>query len=531
MTSLERDEAVAQPQWQEADSGLAVWVAAGVVLLASLAMRAGLLNAAPHFDEYYHLLAARGWIETGAPAILDGQYTRSPAYTRAVAWLFEMTGQGSLSIARLVSLLPGALLPVVVFLWVRAAAGWLAAGVAALFAIAWPQGIVESQMLRFYSTQVFLFAVGAIGVYEAAATRGAARVAWALLGAVALWGALQLQITSAIGILGILGWLVGLVLILHPAFDDRRGVALAALAGAGALVLAGLWATGALEKAWAMYRWVPEHSADARNYVLFYHHNLREQYGAFWIFFPLAALVACRVNLRLAAFCVAIFGTAVVLQSFGGMKANRYLSYALPFFFILWAMAISVMLPALVGLMRGFGWSRPVVGVLLAASLLHVAVGNGFATQALRHALGVAPNDRADWGQLAQVVGDWSAVPFRMTTHELHTVAHLGDYDLLISPSRRSELSEPEDFGLDPRTGRRVIASADALRAVAACKREGIVISSGAWWQNDPLGQALAAIFRDEGFETEARVEGPFAVLRWSDPAGRAPDCSGMPSG
>ena len=52
MTSLERDEAVAEPGWQEADSGLAVWVAAGVVLLASLAMRAGLLNAAPHFDEY-----------------------------------------------------------------------------------------------------------------------------------------------------------------------------------------------------------------------------------------------------------------------------------------------------------------------------------------------------------------------------------------------------------------------------------------------------------------------------------------------
>lgn len=531
MTSLERDEATTRSAWPETDSGLATWVAAGLVLLASLAVRIGLLNAAPHFDEYYHLLAARGWMETGAPAILDGQYTRSLAYTRAVAWLFETTGQDSLNVARLVSLLPGVLLPVAVFLWVRAAAGTLAAGVAALFMIAWPQGIVESQMLRFYAMQVLLFVVGAIGVYEAAGTRGAARAGWALLAAVALLGALQLQITSAIGMLGILGWLAGLVLFVHPAFDGRRGVALAGLAGAGVLALAGLWASGVLDGAWAMYRWVPEHSADARNYVLFYHHNLRDQYGGFWIFFPLAAIVACRVNLRLATFCAAVFCIAVALQSFGGMKANRYLSYAMPFFFILWAMAISVLLPALVGLMRGLGWPRLLIGGLLAVSLLHVAAGSSFVMQAARHALGQPPDDREDWRQLAQVVGDWSAVPFRMTTHELHTVAHLGDYDLLISPSRRSELSEPEDFGLDPRTGRPVIASAEALRAVAACKREGIVISPAAWWENAALGKALATVFLDEGFEIEVRADGPFAVVRWSDPAGRAPDCSGLPSG
>lgn len=515
------------------ESRWAIVAAAAGIFLAALVLRIGLLNATPLFDELYHLLAARGWQETGRLSILDGEYTRGAPYTLAVARLFEASGQDSAAVGRLVSLLPGALLPVAVFLWLRAVAGWLAAGIAAAFTILWPQGIIESQFLRFYSAQVLAFFIGAVAVYQAVAARAAARIAWGVVAAVALGLALKLQVTTAIGVLAMLLWGVGLAVMSIPGPASRRWQALAVLAVLAVVGFAGLWALGYPQKAWHIYRWVPVWAEADRDYATVYHHLLRHQYFGFWTFFPVAAIVAFRANARLAAFSVTIFVVAFLAHSFGGMKALRYLSYAVPFFFVLWGLALSVAVPALLAQMRAFGWPKALVAGVSLAGLAFILGVNGFMSDAAKLAAGKAPdvNEREDWSAAGALLDDWNELPFRMTNRELHMVAYVGDYDIMLDKSRLSEVPGGQDFGIDPRTGRPVIASQEALQQVFACEREGVLVGSRARWDQYELDPVLAAAAAQEGLQIDRRESGPVLAIHWSDPAGVAPDCSGMPAG
>lgn len=529
IADADRPSASVHPDSGTASSARAAWTTAVLVFLAALAVRLGLLNATPHFDEYYHLLPAQTWLETGTLGLLDGVYTRGAPYTLTVARLFDVTGRDDLTTARLVSLVPGVLLPVLLLLWVRSTAGGVAGLAVAIFAIAWPQGIVEAQFLRFYSAQAFLFVLGAIAVYQAVEARGPSRLAWALLAVPALLGALELQLTSAIGLLAILGWVLGLVVFTAPALEGRRLPALAALAGIGLLALGGLWVAGPLTKAWEIYRWVPAHSEHMQDYVAFYHHSLRGGYVALWALFPLAVILAYRVNPRLTCYCVAIFGLAIVVQSFAATKALRYISYAMPFFFVVLGLAISVIVPALGAVMRDFGWPRWLSSTVLAASAAFILLSHGLTASTAKLALGQTPDTRKDWRGAAELLGDWHGIPFRMTTHELQTVAYVGDYDILVSISRLSDLPELTEFGRDVRTGRPIIASADAIGVVLACQRDGVLLSSPKWLEEAQLGQAMTEALRAEGLATEHRTAGDVSVMRWFDPARRPPDCSAYP--
>ncbi|MEM7710704.1 MAG: hypothetical protein AAF264_08145, partial [Pseudomonadota bacterium] len=140
---------------------------ATLALLAALVFRLGLMTAAPEFDELYHVLAARSLNEVGELAILDGAYTRANLYTRGVAAIMALQGDDGLTTARLLSLAFGCFLPALVFLWVRSIAGNLTAGIAATFAVLWPQGILEAQFVRFYAPHVFFFFVGAASIWIA----------------------------------------------------------------------------------------------------------------------------------------------------------------------------------------------------------------------------------------------------------------------------------------------------------------------------------------------------------------------------
>ena len=118
-----------------------------LIALVALLFRTQSLNGIERFDEFYHLLAAQGWLDTGAPTILDGQYTRTQLFTGAVKELFRLTGSETVATGRMLAVAAGALLPPVLFFWVRARAGWLAGLVVAALAILWPHGIEEAQTL------------------------------------------------------------------------------------------------------------------------------------------------------------------------------------------------------------------------------------------------------------------------------------------------------------------------------------------------------------------------------------------------
>src|SRR5688572_30870423 len=72
-----------------------------VVAFVALAMLALFARSAidhpPIYDELLHVLAARGIVETGAPLVADGRYTRALMYSQAVAWAFKIRGDDLVS--------------------------------------------------------------------------------------------------------------------------------------------------------------------------------------------------------------------------------------------------------------------------------------------------------------------------------------------------------------------------------------------------------------------------------------------------
>lgn len=512
-----------------------VALAALAVLALAAVFRLGLLGLTPVFDEYYHLLAAQGWLETGRPTILDGEYVRVSLFTGAVAWVFSLTGSATLETGRLIAVVAGVLVPVVLFLWLRARAGWTAALIGAGLAIVWPQGIEEAQTLRFYSWQVLTFLVGAIAVFEATCTPGRARLGWAAVAVAALGAALYLQLTSAVGIAAVLAWL-GAVVVLpaawaHPArWPILLGLALGALAALGALVL-----SGALAEAWSLYRWSAAWNVALQDDVTYYHGYLKRTYPVFWPLFPLAALLAYGWRPRLTLFCLALFGVILVGQSFGGMKAVRYLSYGMPFFFAILAVAAAGIVPAAAQvLMRAAEAANPTRWRWLSATLVLVtlafaALSNPFFDRSLDAITGTPPSGRVepDWTAMPDLVGEWREVPFRMTMRELHTTAALGDYDVVIGDNRLADF-EADEFFLDPRTGRPMIDTLASVAAILACETEGLLLADGRWWGDRE--ETWLPLFEAAGRDVEIRTERRLFALRWSG-GGAADDavCADLP--
>ncbi len=513
-----------------------------VILAAALATRIGLLTAPPEFDELYHYLAAEGWRDTGALSILDGSYTRVSGYTLAVARFLDLTGQDSLAVARIVSLVPGLALPVVLFWWMRCRVGGLAAGIASGLVVLWPQGILESQLVRFYSLHVLVFFVGAVAVYAAASGQGRARLVWAVVATVSLIVAARVQVTTVVACGGIALWL------------SCRGIAVAQpsprsawmLGAAAVIVVAGagglLWSTGLIEKAWAIYRFAPGNAVGTHNFAAFYHNGLRNTYETFWPLFPVAVLLALRVNAALTWFCVAIFGTVFVVQSFGTLKADRYISAAMPFFFAVWGVAgvqlASLARTALRHLSLGGAGSKPLSlfsgTSVLAACLGFMLLSNGFVITSAKLAAGGGYDAkyRPDFSGLAALLGPWRDAPFRATTHELHMVAELGDYDVDLRQDDgwAAEFDADTLFGRDPRTGRFAVRGLAGMTRLLACQRDGVLVTVSSIWGTSEIGSAFREAAAAQYLALQTRQAGPLVVVRWTDPARRTADCGDVPA-
>jgi hypothetical protein len=108
-----------------------VWLAPLVLFTITILARLPGLADLPMNDEFYTLLAARGWLLEGEPRIADGLYPRAELFTILTAQFFAALGE-SFVVARLPALVAGGLLVVLVFVWTRAQAGQLAAWIAAL---------------------------------------------------------------------------------------------------------------------------------------------------------------------------------------------------------------------------------------------------------------------------------------------------------------------------------------------------------------------------------------------------------------
>ena len=519
-------------------SNRAIVILTGVLIaLVALLFRIQSLDGVERFDEFYHLLAAQGWLVTGSPTILDGQYTRAELYTGAVMELFRLTGSETVATGRILSVIGGALLPPLLFYWIRARAGWVAGLTVAALAIFWPHGIEEAQTLRYYTWHVLFVSVGAIAIFEMMEGNGfAGRLGWGILALLACIAAAYLQITTAIAFVAIFLWICFVHILPWIWVQKFRWPLIAGAMLVGAAAIGAAWALGILDELWRQYRWVPGWGEKNQNNVTFFHKLLRDYYPILWGLFPFAAIFAFGWRPRLASYAIIIFAVILVGQSFGGMKAARYLSYGMPFFFITWALAFALLVNALrepvVAALRPLdptkrGW---LAGIAVTVAALFALSVNPFFERSVDELRGQTflSWPVVDWHPLDEVIGEWADAPYRITTHELHTAAMLGDYDVLFSAGRVSEIFPPVEFGIDPRTGRPVIAKPETLAVILACKPEGLFITEEREWDKG-LNTELMPVFDNSAHRVEIRIKKGLLVLHWSGEGSPNAACTEIP--
>jgi hypothetical protein len=532
----------------------ALW--ALVLFLAALLIRVLCSPAMPlHTDEIFHILAATSWAQDGSFRYGDGAYSRGWIYTVMAGAGFKAFGHDSVFLARLPAILAGALTVPVMFVWMIRSADRTAAWMSALFLCFAELTIRTSDFARFYSLQALLVLVAAATAYQVLAEPSRRSVWLALVALACLALAAQLQVTTMIAV-----GAMGLFLVLHLATRQRTRslladaktrnmiLALVVVAAMGAAVVGYLALPMLLEaEPWA--------EKNKSNY-LYYHIFLSRDYRLFWYLVPVASILALAKYPRLAAYCLIMWFAPLIVHSFGGMKADRYISYAFSFFLALWGLAFAAAVPWLrsatvriletfecsTGLPLGERWRRVIAALVLVLCAISVAAVNKMIVEspkliakgALRFAHDPAspfadppdPNWHRGLGVLRRDLDEGAVL---VSVDEVRTQLYLRtpNFGMYIPPAPVT--TERNGFTIDVRNGRPVIEDVDDLARVVSCTGKGVlVIPARRWLQFGFMDAPMAQFIR-------ARMQlGPprlpeFHVFRWQHDV-KAQGCGGVQS-
>jgi hypothetical protein len=489
-----------------------------------LAMAWRLLDHQPMYDELLHVFAARGLRDHGVPAIVDGIYERAFWFTWIVALALEHLGD-SLVAARVPSLVASVGLVMVTTLWVSRRVGLLAGAAAAAVLIVLPETIELAVFARFYSLHALLVMSAAIAAYEATCVPRT-RTSRGLLGAgavVLLLLAVRLQVTTLIALGAIVGG-VGAVLLL----DHRHAVAglvrrhpigvgvgiLLVLAGGGFL----LSHLGMLTMFRSAPLWVT-YAADRPHYYLVI---LARATPLLWPIFPAAAVVAFAWERRLTVFFVTAFALALLTHSAAAAKSMRYIYYALPFMAVVFGMALSglyafagrVRPPAFVG-----GTAAP--WMLLLVGLVAALSQEG--QNAARRVVGSGANrnygGETDWISAVPVLQPLVTTADRVvTSNSMKALYYFGRYDYELNASIVLETATRAEFGLDERTGRQAIGTAESVRKVLDMPGRALIVLEEEKII-DSTGVSPAALETIVARCAEVSVPPAAGIRAWSCPA------------
>lgn len=518
------------------------WPACLLLGLFSLMLYSINIDRQAHHDEYYHILAAKGLLETGLPSIGEnGQYWRGYPLTWLVGKSFAIFGPG-VAVARLPPLLFMVCLVTLLFLFIRreadsSTAAWLGAG---LFAIS-PFAIELAQFVRFYSLQCLLFLAAAWLIYllPSQPLRPWLKLSMLIAALLLLAFAAYLQPTTLLGVAGLGLWLTGALLM--PVLCDpsvpfsRKAGLLLVLATAGLFILGLAWTSGLLVSLWEDYRSTSLFNLPQANHFWFYHvwHSLL--YPTLWTLSGLLAILALIRWPRLAGFLIIVFATGFFLNSFAASKSMRYLAYAHPFLFALWGLGLAVLLatakPVLAHTRARLAESLTLLpaksahrlaGFLIAMSLGFLLVANPALLRSATLLAGITvppelpPNDwEAARSILEPLIDEVETV---VTTDDLRMIYHYGRADYLLSASKFGELpaERREPFGRDIRTDVAVIKDARSLELILRCYASGLFVTQAQHWPNGQRSRAevaevaplLVAVAKPLDLAAESRLVG-----------------------
>lgn len=486
--------------------GVATWQMALAFFAGSFLLYLININRFPHPDELYHVLAARGILETGEPRIAEGIYERVYFHTWLIAQLFAWLGD-SLIVARLPSAFAMAGTVALMFVWLRHQAGFTAAWIGTgLFAIS-PFAVDIAQFARFYGLQTITFFTGATLVYAAVENLQNRRWQWAAMAVPCLLAAIYFQDTTLIGIVGLGTWVVLRIAVpwlqseaVPSSQKIRAGFAILIL---GLLGICGAWALGLLGEAWQTYRSVPLFNRSQANEFWYYHAWYNLLYPSFWPALGIIGLAAIAYRPGPAFFAATVFILSFLLNSFAAPKSLRYLIYAQPFAFLILGMGLAMVLAPLqrwLGTLRdhlatviplSLRMARKTSSALIVLALGVLIVGNPAVLRTVTLLADVTiPPERppVDWVAAQSDLQPWfEKADVVVTMAELEMLYYYDRYDILLSASRLGEIPGGQDFDPDFRTGRPVIASIDSMTKVLACYPIGIIVTNSRRWRDTDL--------------------------------------------
>ena len=330
----------------------------GLITFLALAFRLIHLEEARHIDSYFHIMAAASWLKDGTLSI-GGElpYDRAYLFTYLVAGFQSLFG-GTTFVAGLPAILAGVAWVAALFIWVRSVAGRTAAWVAGLLFCFDLGSLALAHMVRFYTLHGLAFFIGAIGLYYLVTRRpslgAAVATGLAVIGAFGL--AYHLQVTTVIGAIALVVWLV--VEISPRVFRylrEHRAAALTLIvpgfAGVGVAAFFFLQSDTAATY-WIRFQYAPSYGQSSVDDLTYYIRSMEITSLLPWALFPLAALIAIARYGRPAIFSILLFAVPFLLHSLAAQKADRFLSYAMPFFFAIWGFAAAALLPQLKAIAR-----------------------------------------------------------------------------------------------------------------------------------------------------------------------------------
>ncbi|MEM6392436.1 MAG: glycosyltransferase family 39 protein [Planctomycetota bacterium] len=527
------------------------WQQTVVFTLVLLAVAATARLAYPveggHFDEYYHLLAARGVLAGEGLAIGDsGYYPRAAMYTYAVAGSMAVFGDSEWA-GRLPSVLCGIGIVLLLGLWAWRQAGPRAGWATGLIAAGLPVMIQLSTICRFYTMHVLLVLIAAWAVYRVLDTRFG--IGWLRVGGLSglavtcLALAYPLQKTTLVVAVILAGWVMATWARrgLSPMWAGRRQrylVMLTAACGLGLVVLAVGWQLGVLGEQWTKYRAAAVWSQGKADDYKWYHRWMLERYGLLYLGLPLLVVAGMVRNFRLVAFALWVFVAGMLAQSLGGMKAERYLSYAMPFLVLIWGIGLAELLPQVVRLAdwvvrriagrKGEAGEQPVGWLPRVAATTGIVLGvlaplfyNTYALRMLprmydRKVATTHPYVEPVWrnvlDELRVIRAEAGAGSVLVTPSGVKALYHLGELDYTLS---KTQLEGFTEGGVDPRLGRPTISTPESLAAVMAKHPSGLVLAEHTdWGKHYALTSEVAALIESK-MERVELSDPEFLLFRW----------------
>ena len=532
------------------ERGRALPEALGVVALALVVRLVGITRE-PAGDELYHVLSARQYLTDGVPGINGGVYDRVPLFTSMVAGAYRFLGE-SMFAARLPALIGGVLLTLVMFLWLRRehsrTAAWIAAGLLALD----PLMVELSQYSRFYTLQLFCFALAAVAAYEAARPRTGPgrRFAFGTASLLALLGAVYFQAVSIVGGGGIalfVALLAGGTLIGRLPASRRLPAAL----GAGVAAVLGVALVFASPVGAMMIRmatYTDTWAASTASTPQYYHWFLQGSYPLLWGLFPLVAAAALVARWRPALLCLCIFGVAFAAHSLMAWKTPRYFAYALPFFFAMVGIALADTVPAMA---RWLGRAARRLPLLAAApgvrraALAAVALGlAAFAvanTPALMRTIEVlrrdhrflypgGPTPTLSWRLAAPTLRPIvDSVETVVSTEDLEAFYFLGRASFVLDRDHLNQGSRLPEFSVDPRIRTPMVSERASLERIVACSPSGVVVAMRwALRSSYKMPRETAEFIESRLTPVPLPKASGLVAFRWESPAIDAAACDGL---